>query len=71
MLYDQSLRYRVLCLRKHYQDTKLLSLFIAENQQLVDAITAKDKSKAQAIRHESWLKNVKTITEILNERECA
>jgi len=69
MLYDQSTRYRMLCLFKHYQDARLLAVFIADNQRLIDAITARDKVKAQKIRHEAWLNNVKSITEILDKME--
>jgi GntR family carbon starvation induced transcriptional regulator len=69
MLYDQSVRYRMLCLHKHYQDKTLLGMFINENQTLIEAITARDKTRAQKIRHEAWLKNVRSITQILEEKE--
>lgn len=69
MLYDQSTRYRMLCLNRHYHDADLLAAFIAENQRLIDAITNRDKIKAQKIRHEAWLNNVTTITTLLNAME--
>lgn len=70
LLYDQAIRYRRLCLNKHHNNKKVLRAVIEENQQLVDAILAKNTVKACEILRSIWGNTIQIITEILLEQSA-
>jgi GntR family carbon starvation induced transcriptional regulator len=65
MLYDQAARYRLLCISKNYRNKKNLARYAADDQELVDAILAKNTKKARAIYKRIWRDTVTTIDNLL------
>lgn len=69
MLYDQASRYRGICIRNHQKDKKLMTEFIKQTQQLVDAVIARDIKKVHKLNTASWESTKKTITKALTSQK--
>jgi GntR family transcriptional regulator, carbon starvation induced regulator len=68
MLYDQTARYRIVCINANYQDEKVLLSLLKEDEQLVSAVLARDAKKACALSEEHYKTSVRYIAEELVKR---
>lgn len=68
VLYDQSERYRSLCLNTLYQDKNFLKNFIKEKERVVKAVIARDKNQAIALIKQSWESSIKIVEKILKNK---
>lgn len=68
MLYDQTARYRVVCINANYQDEKVLMTLLKEDEQLVTAVLARDANNACKLSEEHYKTSVRYIAEALEKR---
>lgn len=68
MLFDQASRYRLVCLSTHYKNKKILLEFIKENEELVEAVLARDKKKAVKLLQANWKSSADIIAEQLKNK---
>lgn len=61
LLYDQSARYRYLCLRDYIKNKKLRAVFIHGTDKFVKSLLARDKDKAVKLSQSGWNEAVKSI----------
>lgn len=68
-LYDQASRYRGVCIKNHSKNPKLLSAYIKENQDLVDAVLARDLQKVIKLSEKSWQNSVNSVVAALQAQQ--
>ncbi|MBX9770002.1 MAG: FCD domain-containing protein [Candidatus Obscuribacterales bacterium] len=68
MLYDQTARYRVVCINAHYKDEKVLAHLLRDDEKLVAAVLARDAKNACKISEEGYRTSVSYIAEALKKR---
>lgn len=68
LLYDQGARYRALCIHNHSKNKKLRFQYLKENETLVNAVLARNTTKAVSIYKKSWENTLKSITQILQDK---
>jgi DNA-binding GntR family transcriptional regulator len=68
MLFMQAARYRLLCINTHSTNKKVLADYLAENQNLVDALLSKNLNKTKKIFAEIWKNTVAQIDSIMSKK---
>jgi len=68
ILYDQASRYRGICIKNHSNNKNLMNAYIKENQDLVDAVLARDAKTVIRISETGWKNSVTVIAEALEKK---
>lgn len=69
ILYDQTARYRYLCMNHHHNDKKLLRGIRQEMESLVSAVLSRDSEKAIQISQAGWKTSVTIMADILRNKK--
>lgn len=69
ILYDQSARYRMLCLSANYKNKKFINDFIEENKVLIQNVLARNEKKVIQLSTKGWDASVKMIEKVLCDKK--